>query len=150
MKRVLITGMSGTGKSTLIGELAGRGYKAVDTDYHGLSELVNVPDDDLTGIAPGQDWLWREDRIRELLAAEDVDVLFISGCAPNQWKFYPQFDHIVLLTVPAPVIVERLATRTTNPYGQKARRTRQGCSAGQVELTIARREVGAPPAWGVA
>jgi shikimate kinase len=118
MKRVLLTGMSGTGKSTVIGELAGRGYKAIDTDYGGLSEPVNVPDDEPTGLAPGKDWVWREDRIQELLSTEDADVLFLSGCAPNQGKFYPQLDHIILLTAPAPVIAQRLATRTNNPYGK--------------------------------
>jgi shikimate kinase len=111
--------MSGTGKSTVIKELAARGYKAVDTDYDGLSELVDVPDDQPTGLDPGQDWVWREDRIQNLLSTDDVDVLFLSGCSPNQGKFYPQFDHIVLLTAPAHVIVERLAARTTNPYGKR-------------------------------
>ena len=32
VKRILLTGMSGTGKSKVIGELAARGYKAVDAD----------------------------------------------------------------------------------------------------------------------
>ena len=31
-----------------------------------------------------------------------------------------QFDHIVLLSVTAEVIVERLATRTTNSYGKRS------------------------------
>jgi shikimate kinase len=118
MKRVLLTGVSGTGKSTLINELGARGYKAVDTDDHGLSELVTVPQDQPTGLGPGKDWVWREDRIQDLLSTHDADVLFVSGCSPNQGKFYPQFDHIVLLTAPAAVIVERLANRTTNPYGK--------------------------------
>lgn len=119
MKRVLLTGMSGTGKSTVITALAARGYKAVDTDDNGFSELVSVPEDEPTGLDPGQDWVWREDRIQDLLATEDADVLFLSGCAPNQGTFYPRFDHIVLLSAPAHVIVERLATRTTNPYGKR-------------------------------
>ena len=119
MKRVLLTGMSGVGKSVLLEELAARGYKAVDTDYGGLSEMASVPADEPTGLDPGQDWVWREDRIQDLLSTADADVLFLGGCAPNQGKFYPQFDHIILLTAPAPVIVERLAARTTNPYGKR-------------------------------
>jgi shikimate kinase len=119
MKRVLLTGMSGVGKSAVLEELAARGYRAVDTDYGGLSEVVSVPPETPTGLSPGHDWVWREDRIQDLLSTADTDVLFLGGCAPNQVKFYPQFDHIILLTAPVPVIIERLATRTTNPYGKR-------------------------------
>ena len=35
MSRVLVTGMSGVGKSTLLEELARRGYTVLDTDYDG-------------------------------------------------------------------------------------------------------------------
>lgn len=119
MKRVLVTGMSGTGKSTVINKLTESGYHAVDTDYDGLSHMVTVPDDELTGLGQGQDWVWREDRIQQLLSADDADLLFLAGCAPNQGKFYPQFDLVILLTAPAEVIAQRLATRTTNPYGKQ-------------------------------
>jgi dephospho-CoA kinase len=112
--------MSGTGKSTVTQALADLGYRAVDADYDGLSELVPAPEGELTGPGGGMDWVWRADRVRELLSAEDVEVLFLSGCASNQGRFYPQFDHIVLLTAPAAVIAERLATRTTNPYGKRS------------------------------
>jgi dephospho-CoA kinase len=142
VKRVLLTGMSGTGKSTVIAELAARGYRAVDTDEDGLSELVSVPDDELTGLDPGQDWVWREDRIRALLATDDADVLFLSGCAPNQGTFYPQFDHIVLLTAPADVIVERLATRTTNPYGKRPEEVARVLALQQTVEPMLRRSAG--------
>ncbi len=118
MKRVLLTGMSGTGKSTVIGELTRRGYRAVDADENGLSELVAVPDDELTGLGPGLDWVWQEDRIQELLLIDDADVLFLGGCSPNQGRFSPQFDEIILLSAPAGVLVDRLASRTNNPFGK--------------------------------
>ena len=118
MKRVLLTGMSGTGKSTLIGELTARGYKAIDADSEEWSEWVNVAGAGPEGLTVGRDWVWREDRIQHLLATEDADVLFVSGCASNQPKFHAQFDHVVLLSAPTWVIMERLATRTNNPYGK--------------------------------
>ncbi|MBO0867050.1 MAG: AAA family ATPase [Micromonosporaceae bacterium] len=117
MRRVLLTGMSGTGKSTVVAELAARGYRAVDADESGLCEPVTVPAETLTGV-PGQDWLWREDLVRQLLD-EQTELLFLAGCAPNQGRFRHRFGHIVLLTAPVPVIVQRLASRTTNPYGKR-------------------------------
>jgi shikimate kinase len=110
MKRVLLTGMSGTGKSTVIGRLAALGYKAVDLDYGGWTE--RRPDGD------AEETLWIEDRVARLLSTEDAEVLFISGAARNQTTFYGQLDHVVLLTAPIAVISERLRTRTNNPYGK--------------------------------
>ena len=142
VKRVLLTGMSGVGKSTVIEELAARGYRAVDTDYGGLSQLVNVPDDQLTGLGPGQDWVWREDRIQDLLSADDADALFLGGCPPNQGKFYPQFDHVVLLTAPTHVIVERLGTRATNPYGKRPEEVARVLELRQTVEPVLRRGAG--------
>jgi len=103
--------MSGTGKSSVIQALAQRGYTAIDTDADGWHHWVHDVD--------GQpDWVWREDRIQALLSKTDAPILFVSGTVSNQVQFYPQFDHIVLLSAPTPVLLERLATRTTNPYGK--------------------------------
>ena len=120
MRRILLTGMSGTGKSTLVSELAARGYRAVDLDSDAYSEWApyteypGVPEPD----QPELEWIWRTDRIRALLETEDADVLVVSGCASNMAQFYPRFDHIVLLSAPAAVIAERLASRTGNLYGK--------------------------------
>jgi shikimate kinase len=119
---MLITGMSGTGKSSVIAELAARGYMAVDADSAEYSEWVDISGDTSALGSPewgDRDWMWREDRIQNLLSTEGADVLFVSGCAANMSKFLAQFDHVVLLSAPAEVIVERLATRTTNAYGKR-------------------------------
>jgi len=107
MKRILLTGMSGTGKSTVIANLAALGYNAVDLDSEGMCEW------DANG-----DERWLEDEVQHLLDTEAGDALFLAGCAENQVKFYPQFDHVVLLSAPAEVIAERVSTRTNNSYGK--------------------------------
>jgi dephospho-CoA kinase len=106
MAVVFVTGMSGTGKSSALVELARRGHRVVDTDYGGWTDET------------GPERLWREDRIGALLDQHDDGALFISGCVPNQGKFYPRFDAVVLLSAPLDVILERVATRDTNDYGK--------------------------------
>jgi hypothetical protein len=66
VKRVLLTGMSGTGKSSVISELAALGFKAVDTDDGWCEPL------------PDGRQRWREDAIAELLDTEDADVVFVA------------------------------------------------------------------------
>ncbi|HUQ41532.1 MAG TPA: AAA family ATPase [Candidatus Limnocylindrales bacterium] len=108
MRRILITGMSATGKSTVLAALAARGHWTVDTDYGGWTERV------------ADEWLWDEERIADLLASDSRGALFVSGTVRNQVKFYAAFDHIVLLSAPLEVMTQRLRNRTNNPYGKDA------------------------------
>ena len=106
MKRVLLTGMSGTGKSAVVRALAARGYKAIDTD------------DGWCEPTPDGRQAWCADAIEVLLATEDAGILFVAGCEENQVQFHPRFDHIILLSAPHETLVERLATRTSNSFGK--------------------------------
>jgi adenylate kinase family enzyme len=101
--------MSGTGKSTALVELSKRGFRVVDTDEPDWTEWS-----DREG-----GYLWREDRIAELLAGEVGSSLYVSGTVSNQGRFYSRFDEIVLLSAPAEVLLRRLENRTTNPYGKR-------------------------------
>ena len=112
MTKILVTGMSGTGKSTALRVLGERGARVVDTDTGEWSRWVTRPDG-------SPDWIWREDAITELLAGHTSGPLFVSGCKTNQGQFYRQFDHIALLSTPAEVLLARVAARTSNPYGQR-------------------------------
>ena len=116
-QRILITGMSGTGKSSVVLKLIERGYVAVDADAQGYSAEVPAPEDELTGIGPGRDWVWQEEAIRALLDRPDP-VIFLAGCSPNQGAFYPALTHVILLTASPALITERLATRANNPFGK--------------------------------
>ena len=109
---VLVTGMSGTGKSTALVELARRGHRVVDTDYGGFSEEVRPSD------GREREQLWREDRIESLLAADTGPALFVSGTVSNQGKFYSRFDAVVLLSAPVDVLLVCIKNRTTNSYGK--------------------------------
>lgn len=120
MNRILITGMSGTGKTAVIQELAGRGYPAHDLDTPEWSEWIEAaPSDGLTPVQ-GKDWVWRESRVRALLSGADGGTLFVSGCAENMHRLFPLIDCIILLTAPAETIVARLAARAPGGYGHAA------------------------------
>ena len=114
MTAVLITGMSGMGKSTVLAELARRGHRTADTDEGDWSE--EVP---LAG-RHGVEQLWREEPMARLLAEPDSGHPFVAGCVANQVDFYPRFAAIVLLSAPRTVMLSRIAARTTNPFGQSA------------------------------
>lgn len=114
-----MTGVSGVGKSTVVVRLGELGHRAVDLDSPEWSEWVESADGGgPTPLQPGKDWVWREDRVRELLAAPADEQLFVSGCAPNLGTFRERFDGVVLLSVPTDVMADRLARRTTNTYGK--------------------------------
>ena len=53
---MLITGMSGVGKSSVLAELAQRGHAVVDTDHDGFCDEETLPDGRI-------EQRWRDDRI---------------------------------------------------------------------------------------
>jgi shikimate kinase len=119
--RVLVTGMSGAGKSTVVSELRQRGYEAYDADDHGFSE-------------PREDgrWGWRIAMVSDLLRARGDRLIFFAGCSEEQAAV--SFDVRVLLSAPKSVLLDRLRMRTTNSYGREAReRTQILADLGEVE-----------------
>ena len=105
--------MSGTGKSTVLRVLASRGHQVVDTDTDEWSHWVSLADGSADGV-------WREDAMAVLLSRYEGGTLFVAGCKTNQGKFYPLFEHIVLLSAPLEVLLARIARRTANPYGKSS------------------------------
>jgi shikimate kinase len=97
-----VTGMSGAGKTTVLDVLNRRGVATVDTDYGDW-------------VLP--DGTWDEPRMDQLLA--DHREIVVSGTVANQGRFYDRFEHVVLLSAPVDVLLERVGTRLNNPYGRE-------------------------------
>jgi broad-specificity NMP kinase len=121
VRKVLVTGLSGTGKSTALAELRRHGFEVVDTDEPGWTEWS----DEEAG------YVWREERLAALLERDRDVPLYVSGTVSNQGRFYPHFDAIVLLSAPAEVLLGRVDRTTTNDYGKTRERARADSHAHQ-------------------
>jgi shikimate kinase len=99
--RVLVTGMSGAGKSSVLAELERRGHQVLDTDYDGWT----LPDG-----------TWDAARMTDYLRAHPSAI--VSGTVENQTQFYDRFHSVVLLTAPLDVLLDRVRSRGNNPYGK--------------------------------
>lgn len=105
---ILVTGMSGVGKTSALAQLALQGFTTVDTDTGPwIRDIDGEP-------------LWDEPLIEQLLTAPRRTPLFVQGTVANQGRFYHRFAAVVLLSAPPPVIFARLASRTTNAFGKSA------------------------------
>ena len=115
----LITGESGTGKTSLAAELRRRGYRAYDGDtfaYHAdpaTGQPITARLDHYAHI----DWLWDTAHLRQLLAVPGD--LFITGATDNQQDFYPLFATIFIFTIDAHTLTQRLQHRRPGDYGMR-------------------------------
>ena len=104
--------MSGSGKSTVLQGLRKKGYTTIDTDNEGYCYY------DYDERFQDYGWVWKEEKIKEVVKNHLEGVLFIAGTVSNQGKFYSYFDEIIYLAAPLSMLLARVQTRTHNPYGQ--------------------------------
>ena len=125
--RILITGIAGSGKTTLIKELKNRGYIAIDLDDSGICEWVNKNTGEVSSYCEGagKDWIknhrWQVivPKLVELLNTFPQDQnIFVGGkiARAQVHELKKVFDKIYLLKPANHVLHTRLATRTSNTH----------------------------------
>jgi hypothetical protein len=127
---ILVTGVSGSGKSALSRELVRRDEQAVSLDAaDGLcrwrdraGRSVDRPDQPDLAWLRRHSWCWDTDVLDRMVAAErdsGVPRSFLCGSAANQDDFTDRFDVVVMLDIPVDVMLSRLDnTSRGNDFGR--------------------------------
>lgn len=127
----LVTGVSGAGKSALLGELRVRGRLARGVDEDGYADWVNRrteaaeviprgdPEFDIHAWYQAHDWVLNARRVSVLsrAAARCGRPVFLCGSALGEDDVWHLFDRVVALVADIPTIERRLAARAGD-YGK--------------------------------
>jgi hypothetical protein len=127
MSAVLITGMSGAGKSTIAEALARRGLMSLDADNDPLLARSVDSDGNVVEDEPVPDfawlarhsWDWDPARLDELIAAAAPATLYVCGGADNELAMHDRFTQVFLLEMDEPTMLARLdAPARDNDWGR--------------------------------
>jgi dephospho-CoA kinase len=118
LRNYLIEGVSGTGKTSVCNELRQRGFHAINGDrelaYQGDPE-TGRPTDGLVH----EHHIWHVDKVKALIANQDVPVTFFCGGSRNFSKFIDLFDGVFVLEVDLDTLLRRLEKRPEDEWGGK-------------------------------
>lgn len=126
-RSILVTGVTGSGKSTVCKELKRRGHKAYDIER--IRPLFSMVHKKTKRVIPGwdnndlalikqMDWICNKERLEKLIHADRQGTAFYCGTASNLGEISPLFDKILLLRCSSRVLDERLRTRVTNDFAR--------------------------------
>lgn len=127
MPSYLISGLSGSGKSTIGRELSARGYPVIHTDEEKtLSAFYNRKSgkkvstyDVIHGKSDWfakHDWNWDGERLKAIIAEHGDRPVFFCGGANNDYLFYPLFARCFVLLADDETLTRRLRARNPEQF----------------------------------
>ncbi len=130
MSVYFITGVAGTGKSTILNELVSRGYEAYGVDEDGYAHWHNNQTGNIhpkssvkthhrtSEFISNNTWKISREMVEELAKQSEGRTVFLCGVASNDDEIWDLFSKIFTLVLDEATLRHRLATRTTNDYGK--------------------------------
>ena len=123
--KILITGVAGTGKSTMSKNLKEKGFFAMDfSEVQGMCFWQDKNTKEKVDWSPIQsrEWFTNKERICDLEKLKEVlsqhkDIIMSGVASGNQTAYLPFFDKVILLQCNPETFVYRMQTRTA-PYGK--------------------------------
>lgn len=123
--KIYITGISGTGKTSIAKELEAKGFFAISVDEipglcHWRHKENKEPagfDSELTKeFIEAHEWVCDAERLKELMG--DKENVFVLGITSNQNEYLNFFDKILLLQCSPEVFIQRINSRENNDFGK--------------------------------
>lgn len=127
MKKIYVTGVSGTGKSTLAVEFQKRGYYSIDIDSveglcHWENKITKEKGHYYSGVGreflETHNWVCDIEKLKEIFAEHQNENIFVFGILDNEDEFLPLFDKIFLLKISEKVALSRVDSRTNHDFGK--------------------------------
>ncbi len=127
-KSILITGISGSGKSAVFEELVKRGYIAYDIEeIDGLFSFINKEtgkvavnyDNQNLECIKKHDWICDKKKLERLISSNKNHISFYCGTASNNDEILSLFDLVFLLIISPDTTSKRLSSRK-KIYGRKS------------------------------
>ncbi len=133
MSLTYLTGISGTGKSSVLEQLSNRGFEAHGVDEEGYAVWVNKKTDQVESFEENDPnfnfhswyqnhrWVLSKKRISELKQLSDriQKPVILAGLADDEHDALSLFDNIIYLPLDKPTLKKRIMSRTDNSFGKK-------------------------------